>query len=805
MIISLSWLKQYVDFDLSPQELADKLTMIGLEVDSITDRYEYLKTVITGKIISITPHPNADKLTVCNVNTGGNELTIVCGADNINISDIVPVALPGTVFPDGFVLKETEIRGQLSQGMLCSQKELGLGDDHAGIMILEKNTKQGLIISDVLNISDMVFEIGLTPNRSDCTSIIGIAREVAAITNSKVIYPEINIIEEGQDINTKTSVKIEAEELCPRYAAALLTDIKVSKSPFWLKDRLSSIGLRSINNIVDITNYVMMETGQPLHAFDFNLLEDKKIVVRKANMGEKFFTLDNQERILTDETLMICDGKKPVAIGGVMGGLNSEIIPETNTVLLESAYFNPVSIRKTSKYLGLSTDASYRFERGANPEGTIFALKRAAQLMVEICGAKMAKGVIDEYPAPIKKNKIDLSLKKTHKLLGIFPDALKVKSCLNKIEFQVDIKDNDKITIIPPPYRTDISRPEDIMEEVARLIGYNTIPTTFAKASVIASKPNFNIEIKNYLKNILAGFGFCEVINYSFISALSADRIRLNESDYRRKNVKLLNPLTEEQNVMRTSLLPGIIENLRTNTFNHDKTIKIFEIGKIFIDNLNDDLPKEEEIISGLLSGKRSDLSWYSKEEDCDFFDLKGIVEAFLNKLKISNIIFSKPINYNDYQYLTPGYIAEIKIDNEIIGVSGQIHSEVIKNYDIKQDAYIFEINFEKLLKFIPSNINYIKLPKYPSTYRDLTMIIDKNIEVNEIFESIKKNEQQLVESILLFDVYEGKPVPAGKKSVSLRLIYRSQNETLKDEIINQLHSDLCSFAIKKFNADLPG
>jgi len=631
MKVSLSWLKDYIDIQMDAADLADALTMAGLEVESVSNRYAYLQTVFVGRVAEVRPHPNADKLTICRVETGDRSRTVVCGAPNVSEGMRAPVALPGTVLPDGTRLEKSVIRGEKSDGMLCSEMELGLGIDSSGIMALDPSLKVGDHLAEALGLEDTVFELDLTPNRPDCLSVIGIAREIAAIQNTPLKYPDYSVTDKKDMISTLTSVTIEAPDHCPRYSARLVENIVVKPSPFWMQDRLLSVGLRPINNIVDITNYVLMETGQPLHAFDFDQLAQNRIVVKTAADGDRFVTLDQKERQLNSRMLMICDGEKQVAVGGVMGGLNSEIEDTTRRVLIEGAYFNPVSIRKTSKTLGLSTDASHRFERGVDPEGTDRAVNRAAKLMVEFGEGTLIEGIIDEYPRPRKIKSVSLSTGRTHRLLGIHPDGREIKKLLESIEFKVEkitsANGDQQLIVVPPSFRVDITRPEDLMEEVARLAGYNNIPITFPAMPSEARPPNRRLELRNRLKNLMAGFGFTEVITYSFVAEASCDRLRLKAEDPRRNLIHILNPLSEDQAVMRTSLATGLIETAVYNTAQQVKNLKLFEIGKIFIKTESQELPWEPEFLAALWTGSRHNSSWHGREIPCDFYDIKGIAE----------------------------------------------------------------------------------------------------------------------------------------------------------------------------------
>jgi phenylalanyl-tRNA synthetase beta chain len=807
MKVSLSWLKDYIDINMDAADLADALTMVGLEVDSVADRYGYLNSVVVGRVVEVNRHPNADKLKVCRVDTGGRISSVVCGAPNVEPGMHAPLAKPGTVFPDGAQLENSVIRGISSQGMLCSDAELGLGMDSSGIMALDSSLKVGDRLADALGLYDMVFEFDLTPNRPDCLSVIGIAREIAAIQKTSLKYPDYGIEDKADTIHKITSVKIEAPDHCPRYSARLVENVTVKMSPFWLQDRLLSIGLRPINNIVDITNYVMMETGQPLHGFDFDFLAENRIVVRTAAAGEKFITLDEKERKLGAEMLMICDGTKAVGVGGVMGGLNSEIEATTTRVLIEGAYFNPVSIRKTSKNLGLSTDASHRFERGVDPEGTARAVSRAAKLMVELAGGSHVEGIIDEYPIPQTAKSVNLSVRRTHRLLGIEPDVQKIEHLLESIEFKVEkitAEDGDELlTVMPPTFRVDISRPEDLMEEVARLSGYNNIPTTFPAIPAESRTPDGNLDLRNRIKRLMTGFGFTEAITYSFASEMSSDRLRLKDNDARRAFIHILNPLTEDQTVMRTSLVPGLIEAATYNIARQVKNLKLFEVGKTFIRSDRQDLPIESEILTALWTGTRNDASWHSREIPCDFYDMKGVVDGLIHGLKIDRIRFTQ-MPEDSCDYTRPGYTAKILSEGLQVGLVGELHSRVRSNFDLKQATFIFELELDKIISLIPPATDSRPIPRFPAIYRDITIIVDRRIETQTVLDAVDDIGEELVERLHLFDVFEGDPIAAGKKSVSFRVTYRSSAKTLEDDDVNDLHKAITDKLLHAFDATLP-
>jgi phenylalanyl-tRNA synthetase beta chain len=804
MKFSLSWLQEYIPVEMAPDDLAEGLTMAGLEVDSVSDRYSYLDTVLTGRIVEITPHPDADKLNVCIVDIGDEKRTIVCGAPNAEMGMITACALPGTVFPDGKVLEKGVIRNQESFGMLCSESELGIGPDSSGIMNLSSDVAVGQKLACVLNLSDTVFEIDLTPNRPDCLGIIGIAREISAMQGSDVKHPDLDGFGSGDSISEYTSVKIKSPDLCPRYAAGLVLGVSVGPSPFWLQDRLLSIGLRPINNLVDVTNFVMMETGQPLHAFDLDMLAEKRIVVRAAEQGEVFTTLDNKERNLLPGMLLICDAEKPVALAGVMGGMNSEISEKTANVLIESACFHPIAIRKASKTLGLTTDASHRFERGVDPKGTANALKRAALLMKEVAGGKIVDGIVDENPIPAADTTISLSTKNTNRLLGTSLDQEIIAKHLESIGFSVRKTDKDFLEVMVPSFRVDVSRHEDLVEEVARLSGYNNIPTTFPLIPADIKSPSKQVTRREQIKDLMVGFGFTEAINYSFIKRSACDQLRLRKDDPRRSVVEVLNPLSEDQAVMRTSLIPGLLETMHRNVSQQIKTLKLFEIGKLFLKNqIKSIQPQENEQFACLWTGKRLENSWHGQDADCDFYDLKGVAEGFFKTLRIENIQFTA-LAPEKCSYLKPGHTVAIYVAGELVGTLGEIHHEVLGNYNLKQTAFIFELDLDILIPCIPETRTYRPLLKYPSVSRDITIIIDRNIEAQSIIEVLEKIDEKVLEKVRLFDVYVGENIPKDKKSLSLRLTYRSMERTLADDYVNDIHSQISGILLKTVNATLP-
>jgi len=804
MIVSLSWLQDYVSIEWDTDRLADALTMIGLEVDSVTDRYDHLKQVIVGRIESVEPHPNADKLKLCQVATGDKTLSIVCGAPNVAEGMLSPVALPGTQFVDGTVLEKSTIRGEVSEGMLCSEVELGLGVDRSGIMDLGNGHAAGISIREVLNLSDAVIEVDLTPNRPDCLSLIGVAREIAAIQNAPLSRPEIPSAPTEGNIEELTSVTIEDPEHCPRYTAKMVLDVTVGPSPFWLQDRLMSVGLRPINNIVDVTNFVMMETGQPLHAFDYDFLAENRIVVRTAKEGEPFVSLDGKEHRLSSDMLMICDGEKPVGIGGIMGGQNSEINEATTRVLIESAYFNPASIRRTAKTLGMGTDASHRFERGVDPQGSLMANERAAQLIAELGGGTLVGGEIDANPIPHQRSRILFSVGKTNRVLGTNLGRDAMADLLKSIEFSVEPVDDDVFKVIVPSFRVDVSRPEDLMEEIARLSGYNNISETTPLIPAEGRPLSPTLRFREKMRELMVGFGFSEAINYSFSANRSGDLLRLAEDDPRRRTLAILNPLTEDQAVMRTSLIPGLLDAMRRNIAQQNRTVRLFEVGKVFISRGQNELPEEIEMAGGLWFGAQQAGSWLAIDTPCDFYDMKGVVESLLAGFNVTMEEFTAMPD-SACNYTRTGHTAEILIDGEVIGLVGEVTPEVLAHFDLEQPAFIFEIDSHQLMNKTPTEIQAKPLPKFPATARDITLIVDRDLKSIRILDDVRNSGEVLVESVQLFDVFEGDPIPQGKKSLSFRITYRSGSQTLEDEQINRIHRDLSEKLIQSFKAELPG
>ncbi|MBU3950784.1 MAG: phenylalanine--tRNA ligase subunit beta, partial [Proteobacteria bacterium] len=609
----------------------------------------------------------------------------------------------------------------------------------------------------------------------------------------------------SKSIHDYASVSILDPDLCPRYSAGMLFDVKVGPSPFWLCRKLESVGLTPINNVVDVTNFVMLETGQPLHAFDFDNVANGKIIVRKAGSAIDFTTLDSKTHKLDPEMLMICDGERAVALAGVMGGENSEISDTTTCVLIESAYFNPISIRRTAKRTGIATDASHRFERGVDPEGTVYAMKRAVSLIAEICDASITRDIIDEYPLGSMPVTLLLSTEALNTRLGTNFSAKAIGEILQSVEFGVEQTQENQLKISVPSYRVDVTRPEDLSEEVARLWGYNNIKTSYplvpAKGKALAPV----LGLREKIRQTLPGFSFYEAINYNFIHEASCDRLKLSETDARRSVEKILNPISDQMSVLRTSLVPGLLETMKRNNSQQSDTLRIFEIGKTFFATQTGELPEEREMVAGLITGARCEQFWASKKTGVDFFDLKGIVEGLLEDLFIKDALFSK-LEKGVCPYLESGFGAIVKVSDWVLGSLGKIDGQVLKNFGLKQDAYVFDLDLALLLQLMPESIQAAPLPRFPSLSRDMTFIVDKKIEVGAILGQMKlfAQGQSLIENMFLFDVFEGKPLAEGKKSLSFRVVYRSTTKTLEEKNIKKIHTTLSEVILEKFQASLP-
>ena len=799
MRVTYNWLRDYVDVDLPPTELADRLTMVGLEVEELSDRYDYLSKVVVAEVSAMEEVPGSKHLKRCTVETGTETLQVVCGAPNVTKGMLSALALVGVELPSGERVAETHIRGVRSTGMLCSEAELLVGPDASGIISLPSTTRPGQGLKEALGLDDWVYEIGTTPNRPDCLCVLGLAREVAGMLGLRLNYPRVEIEEAEVRIEDLTSIEILDPEHCPRYVARVINGVKIGPSPFWMVDRLDAAGVRSINNVVDITNFVLMETGQPLHSFDMDRLAEHRIVVKLAREGDRFVTLDKTERILGPEVLMICDAETQVALAGIMGGLNSEIVPQTTNVLLESAYFNPVSIRRTSKRLGLSTEASFRFERGIDPDVCVFAADRASALMADLAGGRIAAGAIDQHPRPIKSVVIPFSPARCNAFLGTEFDRETLIASLTGIELGVSGTDED-LSVEPPTFRVDLTREVDLFEEVARLVGYDKIPVTLppVRAGMEPIEPSRLVRAE--ARAILEGLGLNEVITYSFISEGFCDDLRLPPDDERRNVVRILNPLSEEQSLMRTTLAPSLLEVLRRNQSHNVWDVGLFEIGMVYFQKEGQELPDERLTVGGLLAGSREEPSWSLKAETVDFFDLKGLVEELLDGLNVPETVFE---SRGCPAYYDLSASATVSTGGRVLGWLGRLSGPVARTFNLRGVPYIFEMDLGSIMLAQKGPRQFTLLPRYPAVERDLAVVLDKEVEAGRICGFIRKLGEEYLTEVFLFDAYEGPQVGEGRKSLAFRLRYRSLDRTLTDEEVNAIHERVTEKVLAAFSAAL--
>lgn len=800
MLVPISWLKQYVDIDLTPGQLAEALTMAGLETGAAGGGIPEVPGVITARIEKIEPHPNADKLTVCQVRPGPDAapLTIVCGAPNIKEGNVVPLARPGTVFPDGSKLKKSKIRGVESDGMMCSQRELGISDDHSGIWILPPETPIGLPLHQALGPGDVILEPEPTPNRGDLMCALGIAREIAAVTGKTVRPPRFELPDDGPAITDFARVDIEHYEGCPRYVARLIRGVKIGPSPKWLIDRLEAAGMRGINNIVDVTNFVMLELGQPLHAFDFNRLRERRIVVKMAAAGDKFTTLDGQEHTLRDDTLMICDGAGPVAIAGVMGGLDSEVSYDTTDVLIESAFFNPVTIRRTARLLNIPTEASRRFDKGVDPLGTMFAADRAAALMKELAGGTICRGAVDARRELFERKRIVMRPTRVNKVLGVSLSADEQVRAITRLA-GLEAKEQDgAILVTAPSYRPDLTAEHDLIEEVARLIGYDRIPAAMPIFRMEPMRRRTGLELARKLRERLAALGFSEAVltNFEDPSALSA--LRLADNDPRRRAVKLQNPLAANESILRTALLPKLAGCLAKNR-NQGVTgpIRLYEINAAFEDE-GGELPLQRTCLALCLAGPL-EKTYAPAGQAEGFFAGKAVVDQVLAAIRFPGARIEP--DPSPEPFLHPGQSARIMVGGETAGRLGIIHPRAAEALGLKQEVFACEIALDLLAAHADYTPKGTKVSKFPPTLRDLALLVDEAVTMGEIVKTAHKMKSPILESMTLFDLFRGGSLPEGQKSMAFHVRYQSYDRTLTDDEVNREHERLAAELARKLKA----
>lgn len=784
MRVTLEWLKKYVEIEESAQEIADLLTQQGLEVSECVSVRPRLQGVITSRVVSLAPHPSSQGLWVCRIDTGKEDRTVLCGAQNVAVGDCVPLAVPGTALPGGKVIEATSLHGVFSEGMLCSELELELSEDHAGIMKLPSDTSPGLELVRALALEQDVLDIEVTPNRPDCLSVIGVAREIAAKKQRGLRLPKISPVEQGPYSTEASSVEILAPEACPRYVGRVLEGVRVGVSPFWLRRLLRLVGLRPINNIVDVTNFVMLEWGQPLHAFDLDRLEENRIVVRTARHGETITTLDGEERKLIQEDLLICDAHRPVALAGVMGGLKSEIGDGTTRVLLESAFFEPKGIRRTGKRLGISTEASYRFEREIDREGCLRAADRASELMTSLAGGRLLAGALDVYPIPYRPSNIRLEVSRVNRLLGTSIEKEKILGYLTGLEMGVRDEGGDVFAVTPPSFRPDLRMGMDIVEEVARIHGYDAIPTQLPEApvSVVLAEPERRAE--ELARDVLVGAGFFEVVNYSFGGPDFFEPLGFPDGDVRAAPVRLQNPLSEAQGFLRTTLVGLLLETVVRNLRQRNRDPRFFELGRVFLRREDQVLPEERKMLAGVMGGRRYRERWNQPDAEVDVFDLKGTLEVLLEAFGIRGFQWDRS---EQISCLHPGCSGDILINTTKIGYAGKLHPSIQEAFEIEEDIYLFELELESFASLVDIPRGYRPYARRPSVQRDLALVLDEAMTYSQVVEKMRELADPGVTEIELFDLYRGAPVPEGKQSMAFRITYQDPSRNLTDEEINRI------------------
>ena len=778
MLASIDWLKKYVDINVTPEELAEKLTRVGLEVESVNYLGAGLEGVVTGKVTQIERHPNSDHLWICMMDYGSGEIVqILTGAQNVHQDDIVPVAVVGAQLPSGMKLKKAKMRGLDSFGMLCSAEELGieakllLPEQRNGIFILPPDTPIGVDIKKILGLDDVVLDIDLTANRGDCTNIIGLAREAAAVLGTEFRMPDMSVQETaGGNAAEMAKVDVQAADLCSRFAVRILKNIKIGPSPKWMQRRLASVGIRPINNLVDITNYVMEEYGQPMHAYDLDTIAGHKIVVKRAEDGEKFQTLDGQERELDSSILMICDGEKSVGLAGIMGGENSKITDDVKTMLFEAACFDGTNIRLSGKKIGMRTDAQAKFEKGLDPNTTMEAMNRACQLIEELGAGEVVGGCVDVYPE--KKEPIDVvyDVDKINALLGIDVSEDEMCKYWEMVEL---VPDKAKKCVHVPTWRQDILRLADLAEEVARFYGYDKIPTTLPSGEATQGGVSYQTSICNMIRNVIESYGFSEGMTYSFESPKAFDKLLIPEGNELRKAIEISNPLGVDYSIMRTTPLNGMLTSLSTNYNHRNKDVRLYEMANVYLPESLPltKLPEEKMMLA---------LGMYGQG---DFFDMKGCVEAILDRLGITTGVTYEP--KGEHSYLHPGRKADIMMDREVLGYLGEVHPEVADNYNLGTKTYVAVLDVAKLAEKANFDIKYQGVAKFPAVTRDISLVMKKTVLAGQIEEVIRKSGGKLLEDYHLFDIYEGENVGKDEKSLAYSIRFRAKDRTLEDKDVS--------------------
>lgn len=811
MQVSIKWLKDYIDFTETPEQLADKLTMAGIPVENVVDPGEGLEKVVTGRIEKLEPHQNSDHLQICTMNVGlAENIIIVTGAQNVAEGQVVPVAMVGAHLPNGMKISKGKLRGVASNGMLCSAQELKLDleklpeEQKTGIFILPSDTPVGIPAKDVLGLNDVVLEFELTANRADCFSVFGLVREIAAITGNKPHFPEIKV---NEDDNTKLndifSVEIADPDLCSRFSTRMLKNVKIGPSPEWMQQRLEGAGIRSINNVVDVTNFVMIELGHPMHAYDYDKITGKKLIARCAIEGEELHTLDDTSRKAKGEMLVIADSEKAAGLAGIMGGFETEITDTTTTVVLESADFYGPCIRRTARACGLSSEASGRFERGVDSETTIKALDRAAQLLQEMGACTVCEGIVDVYPNPKQANYVTFTPEQINNHLGTNIAKDVMLNIITSVGFDVTKDENDEITVKVPSWRNDVTCMADISEEIARLHGFDKIKSTLPNGVSMQGTQSAKQTFIDKVKTSLSSQGLYETISFALTNEETFNKLNIPQDSPLRKAVPIMNPLSDEYPLVRTTLLSSIFDNLARNLARKNDDVALFEVGSVFFPKALPvtELPDEVVKIAGAITGRRNAQGWNQTNDMVDFYDAKGIIEELLANLRVTRYTVEAGTHYA----MHPGKTALFKKGRDVIATVGEVHPAVLSAYGITKPVYIFELDATTVMKYMAKDLKYKALPKYPATSRDLAMLVDVDVNAADIEKAMTKAAGQNLTQITLFDVYTGKQVEEGKKSLAFSLTFQSNDKTLTDTEIDPAIEKIVAKLQKDFNANLRG
>lgn len=811
MQVSIKWLKDYIDFTETPEQLADKLTMAGIPVENVVDPGEGLEKVVTGRIEKLEPHQNSDHLQICTMNVGlAENIIIVTGAQNVAEGQVVPVAMVGAHLPNGMKISKGKLRGVASNGMLCSAQELKLDleklpeEQKTGIFILPSDTPVGIPAKDVLGLNDVVLEFELTANRADCFSVFGLVREIAAITGNKPHFPEIKV---NEDDNTKLndifSVEIADPDLCSRFSTRMLKNVKIGPSPEWMQQRLEGAGIRSINNVVDVTNFVMIELGHPMHAYDYDKITGKKLIARRAIEGEELHTLDDTSRKAKGEMLVIADSEKAAGLAGIMGGFETEITDTTTTVVLESADFYGPCIRRTARACGLSSEASGRFERGVDSETTIKALDRAAQLLQEMGACTVCEGIVDVYPNPKQANYVTFTPEQINNHLGTNIAKDVMLNIITSVGFDVTKDENDEITVKVPSWRNDVTCMADISEEIARLHGFDKIKSTLPNGVSMQGTQSAKQTFIDKVKASLSSQGLYETISFALTNEETFNKLNIPQDSPLRKAVPIMNPLSDEYPLVRTTLLSSIFDNLARNLARKNDDVALFEVGSVFFPKALPvtELPDEVVKIAGAITGRRNAQGWNQANDMVDFYDAKGIIEELFANLRVTRYTVEAGTHYA----MHPGKTALFKKGRDVIATVGEVHPAVLSAYGITKPVYIFELDATTVMKYMAKDLKYKALPKYPATSRDLAMLVDVDVNAADIEKAMTKAAGQNLTQITLFDVYTGKQVEEGKKSLAFSLTFQSNDKTLTDAEIDPAIEKIVTKLQKDFNANLRG